>query len=121
MAVLWFKLSSERGKPKFTPSENLPAVLLKPSCCASETPTPFAPLKSKKQFFAVPKITEANLSFEERAQLHRIQVFCSLHNGVAISYLSKQTTAKDAGSGIEIQDYTHTHTPQPKTRGPTSV
>ena len=52
-------------------------------CCDSETPTPFALSGIRKGIFAGPKNTGTGLSFEERSQLQGIQVFCSLHNGVA--------------------------------------
>ena len=41
------------------------------------------------EFFASPKNTEVNLSFVEHAKLQRTQVFCSLHNVVAISYFEQ--------------------------------
>ena len=59
-------------------------------------------LQSKKGLFAGPKNAEANLWFEERAQLQRMQVFCSLHIGVAMSYFERTK-------------------PQPKTHGLMSV
>ena len=53
-------------------------------------PQPHLPsLKSNREFFAGPRNTEANLSFQECAQLRKIQVFCSLHNGVVISYFEQ--------------------------------
>lgn len=51
-------------------------------------PNPIYTLQSKKEFFAGPKNTEANLPFVERVQLQRTQVFCSLQN-VAISYFEQ--------------------------------
>ena len=97
------KPSSERKQlePKLLPSENAPT---KRNLLALTTkPQPrLHSLKSKMEFFAGPKNTEANLSFVERAQLQKTQVFCSLHNVVAISYF-EQTK------------------PQPKTHGLMSV
>ena len=52
-----------------------------------------ASLQSKKEFFAGPKNTEANLSFIERAQL-QTQVFCSLQNEAAASYFEQQNHNK---------------------------
>ena len=76
------KPSSERGQLELNPS---PARTPLPS----ETFLLYNSLKSKKGFFAGPEITKANLSSVERAQLQRIQVFCSLHNGMAISYFEQ--------------------------------
>ena len=86
------KTSTERRQlePKFLPSESFPA---------QRNPSS---LQSKKEFFAGFKNTEANLSFIVGAPLQRTQVFCSLQNGVVISYFEQKgprSKAHGLGSG----------------------